>query len=106
MERVDGDVEFLRETITMLDEDAPGLLEEIQTAAEAGDAAALVKPAHALKGMLANFCAPSAESAARELEALARSGRLDGVGEAVERVEQETARLSEALHQFLRTMSE
>lgn len=106
MERVDNDVEFLEETIAMLDEDAPGLIEEIQSAAATGNAEALVKPTHALKGMLANFCAESAESAARDLEAMARQGQLEGADKAVEKVQQETARLSEALHQFLRTLSE
>ena len=53
MDRVDDDVEFLEETVTMLDEDSPALLEQIRVAAASGDAAALVKPAHALKGMLA-----------------------------------------------------
>ena len=36
MDRVDGDVEFLEETIAMLDEDSPALLEQIRTAAASG----------------------------------------------------------------------
>ena len=64
MDRVDHDIEFLAETVAMLDEDSPSLLEQIRAAVAAGDAAALVAPAHALKGMLANFCAASAEGAA------------------------------------------
>ncbi len=103
MERVDGDVEFLEETIAMLDDDCPSLLDRIRAAADARDAAALVKPAHALKGMLANFCAEPAQAAARELEILGREERLTDVDAAVARVEDETARLTEALHQFLRT---
>ncbi len=103
MDRVDGDVEFLEETIAMLDDDYPSLLDRIRAAADARDAAALVKPAHALKGMLANFCAEPAQVAARELEILGREGRLTDVDAAVARVEDETARLTEALHQFLRT---
>ena len=103
MERVDADVEFLEETIAMLDEDSPALLEQIRAAAQSRDAAALVSPAHALKGMLANFCAPSAEAAAREVEVMGREERLAHVDAAVEKVQRETARLKEALHQFLRT---
>ena len=76
MERVDGDLEFLEETIAMLDEDSPALLDEIKAAVAAGDAAALVKPAHALKGMVSNFCAPSAEAAALELEVMGREERM------------------------------
>ena len=36
MDRVDEDIEFLEETIAMLDDDAPGLLNEIRSAAASG----------------------------------------------------------------------
>ena len=103
MDRVDDDEEFLKETVAMLDEDGPKLLEEIRAAVSARDAAALVKPAHTLKGMLANFCADSAESAALELEAMGREARLSDVVAAFERLETETGRLREALHSFLKS---
>ncbi len=106
MERVDGDIEFLDETIAMLDEDSPALLDEIHAAARSGDAAALIRPAHALKGMLANFCAAPAETAARELETMGREGRLANVGSAADRVQSETERLRKALHEFLRMKTE
>ncbi len=106
MERVDGDVEFLEETVTMLDEDGPELLEQIQAAVSARDAGALVKPAHALKGMVANFCAPLAEAAARELERMGREEHLADLDAAAERAQRETERLREALHEFLRTKTE
>ncbi len=102
MERVDGDVEFLEETVAMLDEDSPALLDEIHAAVESGDAAALVRPAHALKGMLANFCAEPAETAARELEAMGREGRPSDVDRTADRVRSETERLRKDLHEFLR----
>lgn len=102
MNRVDGDLEFLEETIAMLDEDSPTLLEEIHAAIRSRDAAALVKPAHALKGMLANFCAAPAEAAARELEMMGREGRLADVAAAADRVQRETEQLQAALHEFLR----
>ena len=53
MERVDGDVEFLDETIAMLDEDSPALLDEIHAAARSGDAAAGVLFANVLGTMSA-----------------------------------------------------
>jgi HPt (histidine-containing phosphotransfer) domain-containing protein len=103
MERIDGDVGFLKETVAMLDEDSPALLEQIRAAAQLRDAAALVKPAHTLKGMLANFCAPPAEAAARELEMMGREGRLTDLETPANRIQRETERLKEDLHQFLRT---
>ena len=101
MDRVDEDIEFLEETIAMLDDDAPGLLNEIRSAAASGDAEALVKPAHTLKGMLANFCAAPAEAAAREVEMMGRQQRLTEVEPAVEALQGRTDRLREALHKFL-----
>ena len=106
MEHVDGDVEFLEETVGMLDEDGPALLEQIRVAAASGDAAALVKPAHTLKGMLANFCADPAESAARDLEIMGREQRLADVQAAVDKTQRETLRLIEALKQYLRMKME
>ncbi len=106
MEHVDGDVEFREETVGMLDEDGPALLEQIRAAAASGDAAALVRPAHTLKGMLANFCADPAESAARELEIMGREQRLADVQAAVDKAQRETLRLIEALKQYLRMKME
>jgi two-component system sensor histidine kinase/response regulator len=106
MDHLDGDVEFLEETVAMLDEDSLELLEQIRVAAVSGDAAALVKPAHTLKGMLANFCAEPAQSAARELEMMGREQRLADVQAAVDKVQRETQRLIEALKQYLRMKME
>ncbi len=103
MDQVDGDMEFLEETVAMLDEDSPRLVEQIRAAATTGDAAALVKPAHTLKGMLSNFCAEPAEAAARELEEMGREERLNDVEAAADLLERETERLKEELHRFLST---
>ena len=103
MDRVDGDVEFLEETVAMLDEDSPNLLEQIHAAVSTKDAAALVKPAHALKGMVSNFCAPLAEAAARDLERMGREDRLVEVDATAERAQRETERLRKALHELIRT---
>ena len=88
MDRIDGDVEFLEESIEMLDEDVGPLLEKIRSAVVARDAGALVAPAHTLKGMLSNFCAAPAEHAARDLEKRGRENQLadiDGLVQTVER---------------------
>jgi len=106
MERVDGDIEFLQETIAMLDEDCPTLFAQIRAAAASGDAEQLAAAAHALKGMLANFCAEPAEAAARELEMMGRNGQLTGVEVATEQMQLELDRLQKALHEFLRSVTE
>ena len=103
VDQVDGDFEFLEETVVMLDEDSPRLVEEVRAATASRDAAALVKPAHMLKGMFSNFFAEPAEAAARELEAMGREKRLSDVAAATDRLQRETERLKDALHRFLST---
>ena len=103
MERVDDDLEFLEETVEMLDEDSPALLEQIRIAAASRDAENLAKAAHALKGMLSNFCAAPAETAARELERMGRKQQLVNLEVATDQVQRETQRLQEALRAFLRS---
>ncbi len=101
IESIDDDVEFLEETIEMLDEDSSALLEACRTAAAAGDAEALVKPAHALKGMVGNFCAEPAQEAARVVEFMGRENNLGEASAAVETLSQKITELKTALHAFL-----
>ena len=101
LEDIDGDFEFLEETLAMLDEDSGQLLDQVRTAAVAGDAAALVGPAHTLKGMVGNFCATRAQAAAREIEFMGREERLEAVGTAVENLVREVEQLRVSLHAFL-----
>ena len=101
LDGIDGDIEFLGETIEMLDEDSAELLEQAQDAVTAGDSEALVGPAHALKGMLGNFCAPPAEAAAYRVERMGREGQMDEAQAAVEALREEVQRLRDALHAFL-----
>ena len=102
LDTVDGDIEFLEETVGMLDEDGPALLAEVQRAALARDAAALVGPAHALKSMMGNFCAAQAQEAARIDEAMGRENRLDDVDAAVQALQLAAEQLNEALKAFLK----
>lgn len=102
LEELEGDIEFLEETIEMLDEDSRKLLDQIRAAADSGDATALIRPAHALKGMLGNFCAARAGKAAREVEFKGREGSLEGTAEAVEVLCREVEQLRTALHLFLK----
>jgi len=103
MDRIDGDVEFLEESLEIFDVDSAPLLVQIRGAVAAGDAAALATPAHTLKGMLSNFCAEAAEATALDLEARGRESQLAGADAAVITLERETARLRTALQSFLET---
>ena len=91
----------LQETLEMLEEDVPALLEEIRAAAQSANAEALIKPAHTLKGMFGNFFAEKAERAARELEMMGREARLANVESAIDTLQCESDRLIEALKIFV-----
>jgi HPt (histidine-containing phosphotransfer) domain-containing protein len=61
--------------------DCPRMITRIGSAIRSRDAAALADAAHALKGSVGNFGASAAFETAREVEKLAREGKLDGARE-------------------------
>jgi signal transduction histidine kinase/DNA-binding response OmpR family regulator len=97
----DGSLEFLAEVRDMFAEDRVRLQQAIQSAAAQNDAAALAAAAHTVKGMVGNFHAQAAASAAANLESLGRQGKLTGVDQAIARLEMELRRLEVALESFL-----
>lgn len=97
LDRIDHDWEFLGETVDMLSSDGPALLREMQQAVETGDAAAAGRAAHALKGMIANFCAPAVQASAFEVERMGRAGELSGAPAAVVALESQLQALTAEL---------
>lgn len=83
LDRVEHDREFLRETVALLQADAPSLMANLRSALEAGDAAGVARHAHSLKGMLSNFCAPAAHGAACAVENLGKAGDLSAAPAAI-----------------------
>ena len=103
LERVDNDREFLGETVQMLAADGPALLGEIRRAVEAGDAPAVGRAAHALKGMISNFCAPAAHAGAAEVERLGKAGDLSPAPNALATLESQVNDLVAELTDFVAT---
>ena len=81
MAHVDNDVAFLADTVQMLETDGRALMVELQTAVAAGDAPAVGRTAHTLKGMISNFCSPVVQALAQDVEKAGKAG--DGAGAAV-----------------------
>jgi CheY-like chemotaxis protein len=96
-EMAGGDPAFLAELIDTFLEDAPQLLAQIQQAVQQGDATLLRRAAHSLKSNSAEFGAQGLSSLCRDLEAVGKTGTVQGVGEtvaqAVDEYEQVTAAL-------------
>ena len=81
--RVGDDEELLREIAQIFVAQCPGVLAEVRAAAEAGDAGALERTAHALKGSVSNLGAETARLVAGEIEEMVRSSNLDGINQAL-----------------------
>jgi HPt (histidine-containing phosphotransfer) domain-containing protein len=84
LDRVDNDVGFLAETVQMLETDGRSLVAEIRLALVAADAATVARCAHALKGMISNFCSPQAQACAFDIEKMGKNGDLSSAPGAVE----------------------
>ncbi len=101
LEELDGDREFLDESLEMLDQDAPALLAKIRAAVEQGDSEAVYIGAHTLQSMVGNFCAQPAFEAALKLESLGRKADLPGCRAKFPLLESEIGRLQKELRAFL-----
>jgi two-component system, sensor histidine kinase and response regulator len=78
LEMVGGDSEFVDELVDAWLADTPGQLQAMRDAVAAGDAAALVRPAHTVKGSAASVGAAAVAASSGALEEQARAGTLDG----------------------------
>jgi HPt (histidine-containing phosphotransfer) domain-containing protein len=83
---VDGDLELMAELAELFLSDAPGLVEEIRCSVRQGDAQALRRSAHTLKGAASNFRAQATVQAALRLECMGRDQDLADAEQALERL--------------------
>lgn len=79
LSRVGGDIDLLKEIAQLFVEDYPKVLDELRQAVDSGDAQAVERTAHGLKGSVSTFGARAAMEAARTLEDLGRAQQLEQV---------------------------
>ncbi|MCP5112979.1 MAG: Hpt domain-containing protein [bacterium] len=101
LSRVGGDEELLKEIAEIFLDQLPEALSDIRQAAEAGDAAALERTAHSLKGSIGNFGAQAAFDAALRLEMMGRSSELAGTGAALGELESALEHLNPVLSKLV-----
>ncbi|HEV2970394.1 MAG TPA: Hpt domain-containing protein [Pirellulales bacterium] len=89
--RLGGDLELYRELVRSFLNDSAGLLPRLRAAISAGDADALHKAAHGLKGVAATCGAVGVAEVAASLEASAVDRNLSVIGELNERLHAELA---------------
>jgi two-component system sensor histidine kinase/response regulator len=97
LERIDGDRVFLAELLAIFMGDYPGQIRSAHEAVIRGDAEALQRVGHALKGALGNLAAPIAARVATELESMGRGGDIAMADVRLTELENELPRVIEAL---------
>ena len=85
--RAGGDIELLREIATLFLENYSHWLNDLRGAVSSGNAHAIERSAHALKGSVANFGAGRAVEAAAQIENMGRRGDLAEVAEVLHTLE-------------------
>ena len=105
LERVDNDWEFLSETVQMLETDGRALMVELKAAVASGDAPAIGRTAHTLKGMISNFCAPAVQTLASDVEKAGKAGDCAGAAAASAKLEPALEALIVELVAFVRARS-
>jgi two-component system, sensor histidine kinase and response regulator len=97
---MDGNRQLLRELVRLFLADCPQGLADIKEAIRRGDAGALGRAAHTLKGSVGNFEAKNAFMAAQRLETMGRDGDLDNAGKALVTLESELRLLTAELEKM------
>ena len=100
-ERVNRDIELLRDLVDLFEEQCPVLLDGIESAIHRSSYADLQKLSHKLKGSLLQFSARQAAPIASGLEEMAKSRRLEGAEQALARLKTEIGRLLPALKDMI-----
>ena len=96
-ERVNRDIELLRDLVDLFEQQCPVLLDGIESAIGRGSYADLQKLSHKLKGSLLQFSARQAAPIASGLEEMAKNRKLEGAEQALARLKAEIDRLLPAL---------
>jgi two-component system sensor histidine kinase/response regulator len=93
LDRIGGDEQLLQELCEIFLEESPKLLQKLHQAVAAGDADAVMRAAHSLKGESSYLGAGGTSQAARQLEEMGRGNDLSRAGETLGVLEREVAGL-------------
>lgn len=96
-----GQPDVVREVVGLFLADAPERLRAIAAAVHAGDAAALQRAAHTMKGASATIGARSLQRVCRGLEEMGRDQRVASAAAELSVLDREFTRVKDALHQLL-----
>ncbi len=100
LEIVDDDEELLQECFEDFIENAPGMINAINKAIDAGIAVDLVEAAHKFKGTLKYLAALPAADIAYELEAMGKQGDISKASDCLQTLIEECERIKEFMSNF------
>lgn len=103
LEHVQGDRELLAEIIRIFRTEIVSLLQTLREAVEKGDASAISRASHTLKGSVGNFGSGPAYQIAKKMDEFARTGETAATGALLPALEAEIERLQVALEPFCGT---
>ena len=101
LRRLDGNHKLLADIIEIFNEDTPGIVRDLKQKLKNGDSPEVVKLAHALKGLFANFTKKGCFIAAQKIERAARSGDLQDAHTVLPELEQLYRQLACELNEYL-----
>jgi HPt (histidine-containing phosphotransfer) domain-containing protein len=100
--RAGGSEKLLRRVFQVFLNNVPNMRTRIQTSIASQDPAAIQHAGHTLKGSAGLIGAQAVTEAARDLEMMAKSGKMDGLEPALDTLDHELTRLAEAIAEFHR----
>ena len=101
LEGFDGSRSLLKKVARLFLTDYPQRVEEIKQSIRRGDADAMARAAHTLKGSVGNFAAKEAFAIAQRLENMGRDGQLDGARAECVALESELALVTTELERLI-----
>jgi CheY-like chemotaxis protein len=100
LKRLAGDADLFRELADMFAEDAPKLVEALETAIAEGRGSAVQRAAHSLKGLAANFGAAPMVAVAQEVELAGKREEIEIARGKLAELKQRLSTLQEALRPY------
>ena len=96
-ERVDCDLDLLRDLEEIFHQEFPGMLGSLEAAVQQGSAPELAKAAHKIKGSLLQFSGTAAAAVAQALEESGKHGKVEGAEPLVEKLKCEVEQLMKSV---------
>ena len=102
-DRLGGDADLARELVDIFLAEYPNQLQAVLTSIDRGDAPALRRAAHALRGSVTNFIDDGPTATALAIEQAAETSRLNDAEGLIGQLEQEIDALAAAMRGVART---